>query len=63
MWLRVRGQDKGPGQVRLERGLQAAWAGGLGRVAASLPGKPTYAVKVILCGAQAKVVVGSQELH
>lgn len=48
VWLRVTGHDKGQGQVRPERGLQAA----------SFHGEPATVVKVALCRVQARVVVG-----
>lgn len=39
------GQERGPGQIRPERGLQAAWADGLGRVSVSLHGESAFVVK------------------
>lgn len=57
VWLRVRRQDKGPGQVMLENGLQTTRADDLGRVAASLHEEAVFAVKVALYRAQAKLAV------
>ena len=58
VWPGVREQDEGTGQVRLEKGLQAARADSLGRVAASSHGEPAFTVKVAPRGAQARVAVG-----